>query len=425
MRDLLLLLVISGSLLVALRYPFAAVLLWAWFTLASPQQAAYTLSAYSLNTVIAIATLAVLALHGELWRIKWRVLPLLLIAFAAWIGISQHFSLMPDWSMPYTDRFSKILLFVFLCAVTVTDRLRFQALLWMLVIVMGFFGLKGGLFTLMTFGQDLYWGLERTILYDNNHIAIAMATSLPLLLYMADQTRHRIVRYVLLGVTVMTVIGIIGTHSRGGFLSLLAFGGLYWLGSRRKILVGALGALALLAALPTLPTDWTDRMATIAEADEDASFRARLEAWEINWLLARENPLTGAGLRVPYTDEAARLVSEHQPRAAHSVYFEVLGGTGFVGLALYLGIFGYGILSAHRLARAKDEARKWMSAYGLAARNALLVFAVGGASVSMEMWEGYLIVIALVSAVTQMKTADADAAPAVRKGIFADRAVTA
>jgi hypothetical protein len=37
----------------------------------------------------------------------------------------------------------------------------------------------------------------------------------------------------------------------------------------------------------------------------------------------------------------------------------------------------------------------------------ILVFAIGGASTSMEMWDGYLIVIALVTALTKMTVSEA------------------
>ena len=68
MRDLILLAFIAASLLLAVRYPFTGVLLWAWFTLATPQAAVYWANGFSLNTVIAGLTFLTLAAHGEFWR---------------------------------------------------------------------------------------------------------------------------------------------------------------------------------------------------------------------------------------------------------------------------------------------------------------------------------------------------------------------
>ncbi|MEM9421320.1 MAG: putative O-glycosylation ligase, exosortase A system-associated, partial [Pseudomonadota bacterium] len=355
MRDLLLIAFIATSLLSAVRYPFVAVLLWGWFTLATPQQAAYFASQLPLNAGIAAAAFGILLVHGDLTR-RWpSFIFFFMILFAGWIGISQGYSLNPGYSEEPADRFIKVIIFAALCALTVTDRLRFHALLWLFALVMGFYGAKGGFYTLLTLGKGIYYGQAQTILFDNNHMGIALAASLPIFLYLGHVTANRWVRRAIWAVAGLSLIAVIGTHSRGAFISLLAFGGLMWLRSDRKVLgVLAAGVLGI-AGLQFVPDDWSTRMATIAEAGEDNSFRGRLEAWEINWLLAKENPITGAGMRVPYTEEAAAVVSSYEPRAAHSIYFEVLGGTGFVGLALYLGILAYGL---HRAVAAEKKYAK-------------------------------------------------------------------
>ena len=422
MRDLLLIAFIAAALLSSVRYPFVAVLLWGWFTLATPQQAAYFASQLPLNALIAAATLGILLVHGDLTRRRPSMLFFLMALFAAWIAISQGFSLNPAYSAEPADRFIKVLIFGALCVLTVTDRLRFHALLWLLALVMGFYGAKGGLYTLLTLGQGVYYGPKQTILYDNNHMGIALAASLPLFLYLAHIAANRWVRRAVLGVAALSFIAIIGTHSRGAFISLAVFGSLLWWRSDQKVL-GALAAGCLgLIALQFVPDDWSTRMATITEATEDNSFRGRLEAWEINWRLAQAHPITGAGMRVPYTEEAAATVSSYEPRAAHSIYFEVLGGTGFVGLTLYLFILGLGLTTAMGAAGryANAETDRWRIVFGPYATMALITFGVGGASVSMEMWEGYLIIIALVGALARM-----DKAPAKVSGGAAAKALRA
>jgi probable O-glycosylation ligase (exosortase A-associated) len=414
MRDLLLLLVIASALLATVRYPFVGILTWAWFTLAAPQQAAYLANQLSLNMLIAAGTIGVLLVRGELWRPRMSVLTWLILAFSFWLCVSQAFSLLPAVSAVPFDRFVKIMVFIFLCALTVTDRLRFHALLWMLVLIMGFYGAKGGVFTVMVVGQTQYYGLDNTILYDNNHMGIALAATLPLLIYLAQRSAHRYVRWGCWGVLALSLVAIVGTHSRGAFVSLLVLAGLIWWRMPHKAITGALGVIIAILGVQLLPEHYTDRMETIGTATEDRSFQQRLEAWEINWLLARENPVTGAGVRVPYTDEAAATVSSYEPRAAHSIYFEVLGGTGFVGLALYVAMLGYGVLAAGRAMKvhAGDPKEEWRAHFARYGRMSLIVFCVGGASVSMEMWEGYLIVLALISSLRMMDpaTARADAA---------------
>ena len=54
MRDILLLGFTGLCLVAALRYPFAGLLTWAWFTLLTPHQEAYGLYGVPLNVVIAV-----------------------------------------------------------------------------------------------------------------------------------------------------------------------------------------------------------------------------------------------------------------------------------------------------------------------------------------------------------------------------------
>lgn len=404
MRDILLFGFIAATLLTTVRYPFAAVLMWGWFTLATPQQAAYYADQIPLNLIIAGATFIALFLHGELTRPRPTPLSWLLLLFTAWLGVSQIFSLIPEFSAPIFDRFLKILIFIIICTLVVNSRLRFHALLWLLVLTMGFFGAKGGAYTLLTLGKNIYFGLDETILYDNNHMGIALAVSLPLMRYLQRVSAVRIVRLGLILVMALSVIAIIGTNSRGAFLSLAVLAMLLWWRSNRKITGAIIGMGVGLLGLMAVPDNWTERMSTIAEADEDDSFMSRVEAWEINARLALEDPLTGVGLRVPYIQSVADTVADYEARAAHSIYFEILGGSGFVGLAIYLGVLAYGVLSAGRAERiyARAPAGRWRSLFGRYAQMSLLIFCAGGASVSMEMWDGYLIVLALISVLARI-----------------------
>ncbi|MGH8596293.1 MAG: hypothetical protein ACREXT_06515, partial [Gammaproteobacteria bacterium] len=49
------------------------------------------------------------------------------------------------------------------------------------------------------------------------------------------------------------------------------------------------------------------------------------------------------------------------------------------------------------------SAAEWQRQFGYFGQIALVVFAVGGATVSIEMWDGYLILIALTAAVSRIR----------------------
>ncbi|PQA86794.1 putative O-glycosylation ligase, exosortase A system-associated [Hyphococcus luteus] len=411
MRDIILLSFTAICLIAALRHPFAGLLTWAWFTLLTPHQAAYGVYGIPLNVVIAGVTMAAYVLSGEIAKFRFDPITSLIVLFAGWLTVAQAFSLDPENSALYYDRFIKTLLFIVLCAQMAAGKLRFNALVWTVVACIGFLAAKGALFTFATLGQYHVQGLPNTVLEDNNHFGIAVASILPLILYLRAEAAKPVVRQGLLVLFGLSIVAIIGTQSRGAFLALIAFSGYFWIRAKHKFAI--LGGLALIM-IPTIafmPSKWTERMSTISEATEDASFMGRVDAWVINTKLAAENPLTGAGLRNSYQKEIAQKVDIERAetaKAAHSIYFEVLGGAGFVGLALYLTLFATAFFSAWRiyLSRANDRLAPWKWRFAYYAQMSILVFAVGGASVSLEMWDGYLIVIALVAALTKMAVAE-------------------
>ena len=405
MRDALLLLFLAVCLAGALRYPFLGVLTWAWFTLMTPHQMAYGVFGLQLNVIIAAVTIFSIGVSGAWRNFRFDQVTGLLLLFAFWLFLAQQTSLKPENSFTYFDRFLKLIIFILFALQLTTSKLKFHALVWMFVVSMGYYAFKGGLFTFVTLGHYRVQGLPGTVLEDNNHMGIALATSLPMILYLQAQSASKLVRYALLFVFCAAIIAIIGTQSRGAFVSLIVFAFYFWLRSRRKLMIlGALAAL-MVPAIAFMPSKWLARMETISDAGEDSSFMGRVDAWIINTKLALEHPLTGVGLRNSYEKEIAATVEpDRVPRAAHSIYFEVLGGAGFVGLFIFLALIATAFLKTAALQKRQDLSPGvgWTRQFCYFAQISLTVFCVGGATVSLEMWDGYMLVIALIAAAQRL-----------------------
>ena len=139
MRDALLLFVILGGLAATLRYPFAGMVLWAWFSLMTPHQMGYGVFGLQLNLVIAATTIASILLHGEALKFRLDWMTIWMIAVATWLFVAQANSLDPANSAVFFDRFIKTLVFAILCAQMATTRLRVHALTWAFVLSIGYF----------------------------------------------------------------------------------------------------------------------------------------------------------------------------------------------------------------------------------------------------------------------------------------------
>lgn len=416
MRDALLLVFVLAALLATLRYPFVGLLTWAWFSLMTPHQEAYGAFGLPLNMMIAAATLASMAAHGWFGRLRMDGTTALILVFALLLCVSQAFSLDPANSAQYLDRFLKTLAFVLLCIQATTDKLRINALVWALVLSIGYFAARGALFTVVTLGHYHVFGPENTVLFDNNQLGIAIASILPLVVYLRGEAQTAALRWALMALFVAGIVCILGTQSRGAFVALMVYFVYYFLRSKKKLLLTAgLGAV-LVAGAAFMPSAWMTRMETIGSATEDTSFMGRVNAWIINTKFALAHPLTGAGLRNPYEKELIATVAPDmvdKAAAGHSIYFEILGGAGFIALAAYLAILVSSLFKARAVERWRADAPPWIRNLAYAAQISLVVFMAGGASVSMEMWDGYWIVVAVIAAARRMidKEAALAAAP--------------
>jgi putative inorganic carbon (HCO3(-)) transporter len=138
-----------------------------------------------------------------------------------------------------------------------------------------------------------------------------------------------------------------------------------------------------------MPAEWTQRMSTIDNYQEDRSAMGRISAWWTAWNLAWHYP-AGVGFNVARADLFA-LYSPYPDyvHAAHSIYFQILGNHGFVGLFLFLAIW---ISTWKNAAWILKEAPKnpesiWCVNLANMMQVSLVAYAVGGAFLSLAYFD--------------------------------------
>jgi putative inorganic carbon (HCO3(-)) transporter len=114
---------------------------------------------------------------------------------------------------------------------------------------------------------------------------------------------------------------------------------------------------------------------------------------------ARDHFPFGAGF---YGPQLAQVFHTYFPneamRAAHSIYFQVLGEQGFLGLALYLLILAGGFIKAHQIARASraNPEKAWAGELATMIQLGLLVFCLSGAALSMAYYDVFILNLAML-----------------------------
>lgn len=415
MRDLVMLSGFSFMLLWAFKYPHVGVLLWCWTALVVPYVFLFGFAeSLPFNKLAAIVTLVAWLVSKEPKKLSSNPTVVLLVLFGIWgtvsalTSISYSATVMREW-----DKFVKIVLFSLVVVGLITSKDRIDALLYAIYFSLGFHGALEGAKFIVTGGSHHIFGPGASIIADNNHFALAMIALLPVVLYLYKQATHKWLKLALIGSSLLVAVSIMGTFSRGGFLGILAVGGMAFLRSKKKLpYVLAVVPLAVLAIV-FAPERWSNRMDTIAVADQDSSFMGRVIAWKQSTLIALDHPLFGGGFHavqdyavwMDYArvfDRLSFIPTNYPdpvaPHAAHSIYFQVLGDMGFAGLAIFLLILASSWRNASAVVRATRDREEWHWARDLALslQYSLVAYIVSGAALSMAYFDYMYMIFALL-----------------------------
>ena len=392
MRDIVLALFIFGTIPFILQRPYIGLLVWSWIGYMNPHRLTFGF-AYSFPWVmlIAVVTLMSLMASKESKRIPGSTFSVLLFLFLVWAGLTTFFAVEPAAAAEKLEEFAKALVMVFATLMLVNTRERMHWLVWAIVVSLGFYGLKGGVFTILRGGASHALGPPGSFIAYNNAFAMALCMVLPLIRYLQLHAARKIVR-IGLGVTmVLTGITVLGTYSRGGLVGLIIVSGALMLKSRRRVALALVIGIVGATAYHFMPPEWTARMDTLQDARQTSSGESRIQSWKFSTNVALHHPLVGGGFDVyQSTSMWAQYGPEGAiPRAVHSIYFRVLGEQGFPGLALFLALLTTSWRSCSRVRQKTRGSPEQRWAYDLASmlQVVLVAFMVAGAFLPMTYFD--------------------------------------
>lgn len=339
MRDIAIALIVAYCCAVSLKKPYTGFLCWIWLSLMNPHKISY---GFIVSAPVALVTMLAVLTGTLLYQNKAKLfqsgLVGLQMCFLAWTAITTIFAIFPEHSMVGLDKFSKIMLGVFISYLLVDSRKKLDLLVLVIFLSVGFYGIKGGIFTLRSGGGDRVWGPDGSFIGDNNHLACALLMVMPLGAYLMSIEANKLIKRCYIGSMALIGVSVLGSNSRGAFLGLGAVL-LFWLRKapgKQKVMVVLIGAFIGAIALLFMPASFWERMNTIKTYEEDGSAMGRINAWWCAFNLASDR-FTGAGFDYA-TPFVFRLYAPNplDLHTAHSIYFQSLGDHGFVGLGLFL-----------------------------------------------------------------------------------------
>lgn len=418
MRDIFLITVFPVLLYFIFRRPYIGVSLWIWSAMFFPNGWVWGFaSSLRYNMLIAVATILSYLFQQNKVKTDASGLTILILFFFLWTTISSVFTISnPDivwfeWSV-----FFKIIVFYLFCILTIKTKHHINVFIWAITLSAAYFGAAEGLKYIVTAGGHTIEGIPGSRLRDRNELALAVNMTLPLIIFLLTQTKHKWLKLALTGAVVFNVVAIIGSFSRGGLLSLLVIGGYFFLQSKRKLLVSIVLIFSVAIGSVFVSDKWTNRMDTINTMEQDHSFLGRVAAWKQAVLMAADHPILGGGFKAGQNPSVWYLYEDNfyqlnfiidtgdykvdRPKAAHSIYFQVLGDQGFVGLFIFLAIL---LLTYRKLIWVtKNTTDEWLIGLAKMVKVSLVAYAAGGLALSLPYFDLSFALFAMTHALCEI-----------------------
>jgi len=400
MRDLFITGVIFGLLPLVFKRPWIGILLWSWIGYMNPHRLAWGFAYdFPFAMVVGLVTIVSFMASKEKKEMVWTRETIILLIFIGWMLFTTFFAFYPDAAWFQWNKVWKIQLMVFLTALIITDRHQLHWLVWVIALSFGFYGVKGGIFTIINGGAYRVQGPAGTFIGGNNEMALALVMTIPLIRYLHLQETRKWVKTGLASAMVLTGVAAIGSQSRGGLVAMLAMGLFLWLKSRNKIVTGFYMMIAVAIMASVMPQEWYDRMSTIKTYQQDESAEGRINAWYTAFNVAKDR-ITGGGFETfkppTFRQYAPNPWNVHD---VHSIYFEQIGEQGFIGFSLFmlLGLLTW-IRAQQIIKRCRtDPDKKWASDLAAMIQVSFVGYAAGGAFLGLSYFDlPYHLMIMLV-----------------------------
>ncbi len=415
MRDVLLVAFMAVALVFMMWRPAWGALGWVWFGIMNPHRLAWGFATtIPFAWAIGIVTVLGAAFSREPKHLKGGMATFVLVLFVIYMTFTTYLALVPDRAWPMFERAIKVQVGTLLALVLLYRKDHVLGLMWVVAGSIGFYAIKGGIFTIATLGQYRVWGPDDSFIADNNAFGLATVMSIPLWAYLYTQYRARAwIRVGVISAVLLSAVSAIGSHSRGAVVAIFAMAVFLWLKSRKKVALGILIVIAAIGAAAFMPQEWEDRISTITDPRAEQSANSRLETWTMLWNLAVDRPFTGGG----FETYSKWIFEKYNPtydrtHAAHSIYFQVLGEHGFVALGLFLLFWALVWRMCNQVAAMSRGNPEEHWAYWLAQmlKVSIVAYLVGGAFQNLAYWDvPYYLFVAIAVTRWSLNRARADA----------------
>lgn len=257
MRDLFVAGIVFGALPFVIRRPWIGVLLWSWLGYMNPHRLTYGFAYdFPFAMVVGLVTIVAFLFSKEKKEMIWSRETIMLLVFIGWMLFTTLLAFYPDAAWIQWNKIWKIQFFIFLTVLLVNDRRKLYWLIWTIALSLGFYGVKGGIFTILGGGANHVMGPAGTFIGENNEMGLALVMTIPLIRYLHLQETRKWLKHGLAGAMLLSGIAAIGTQSRGALVAMAVMGLFLWFKSRGKFITGVFIVVAVSIVAAVMPQAW-------------------------------------------------------------------------------------------------------------------------------------------------------------------------
>lgn len=322
--------------LLAFKHPQGVIY---FFIMTLPLDGLKLVEGSSAPRLVGFAALIIFLLLVFLRKIKiaWSPIDAAMLAFYLIAGISVLYSTDQEIALTAFMRLSMLFIMYFLISNFSIDEQRIKRVLWFYAI-----GCTVSILIGFSTGELLggrFYGRLAGGMSEPNELAQMLTVVFPFIIYASQFHEKRVVKIATYFIGGLFFFAVALSGSRGGvvsfavMLSLIIYD-MVFKQKRRKILL--LASAIVVTALYLTPSATLERLSTIPSPHMEKGFstKYRIANYQAAVSMFLDNPM-GVGLRNFEVNNIA--YGAHVPHlVVHNTYLEILTGTGFFGLTIYL-----------------------------------------------------------------------------------------
>jgi probable O-glycosylation ligase (exosortase A-associated) len=409
MRDVILVSAVLIAALIGFRRPAFGILTFAFLGFFNPSAYMWSFGrTLPLSQIVAISTILGLLMSSERKRLPKQRETFILILLWGTFAFSSIFAFYPEEAYKRLIGVSKILFMIVMAMVVINDEERLHSLVRVVGYSLGFYGLKGGIFAVLSGGGYIVYGPEDSFLEANNSIGLALVMNIPVLLYLLKTERQKWLRWILRAMLLFSYPAIVCTYSRGAWLGMVMVTILGVLKSRRKFIMvamaGFVGIILQGVGSQIAPDRLVQRYDQLVDYKDESSAESRFWNWEFCRRIGMARPLTGGGFNFSSIENYERFYPEFVERwpgkqwTCHSMWLTVFGEHGFPGAILWLALLGCCFLSLRQIrayGRASPERSNYVG-YADMIQSSMVAFFVVGTFLDAAYFDLFYYLVAFV-----------------------------